>query len=390
MDTTRTTRSTTRSTLRSRRTWSAVGLAAVTALALVGCSDDRGATDTGDAAQRSTASPPADLAAGQVAPDGSTTDVVSGLESPWSVVPVGDDGDAFVSERDSARVLELRTDGSTRAVGTVAGVQHGGEGGLLGLALHDDDLFVYSTAEDGNRIQRYELTGGTGSWQLGDATTVIDGLPANTFHDGGRIAFGPDGMLYASVGDAGNRSEAQDRDSLAGKILRMTPDGDVPDDNPFDGSPVWSLGHRNVQGLGWAADGTMFAAEFGQDRWDELNVVEPGKDYGWPEVEGTGGEGRGFVDPVQQWSTDEASPSGLTVIGDTVFVANLKGESVRGVPVSDPSTATEYFAGDFGRIRTVLPGPDDTLWFVTNNTDGRGDPRDGDDRIVSVPLTTGS
>ncbi len=121
-------------------------------------------------------------------------------------------------------------------------------------------------------------------------------------------------MLYASVGDAGNRSEAQDRDSLAGKILRVTPDGTVPDDNPFDGSPVWSLGHRNVQGMGWAADGTMFAAEFGENRWDELNVVEPGKDYGWPEVEGTGGEDRGFVDPVQQWSTDEASPSGLTVI----------------------------------------------------------------------------
>ncbi|MDM7892647.1 PQQ-dependent sugar dehydrogenase [Curtobacterium caseinilyticum] len=384
MDTTRSTRH------RSRRAWSAVGLAAAAALALTACSDDTATTDTsGVAEQRRTASPPADLAAGQVAPDGATTDVVTGLEAPWSVVPVGDDGDAFVSERDSARVLELRADGSTREVGSVDGVRHGGEGGLLGLALHDEDLFVYSTAEDGNRIQRYELTGSAGSWRLGGATTIVDGLPANTFHDGGRIAFGPDGMLYASVGDAGNRSEAQDRDSLAGKILRITPDGEVPDDNPFDGSLVWSLGHRNVQGLGWAADGTMFAAEFGQDRWDELNVVEPGKDYGWPEVEGTGGEDRGFVDPVQQWSTDEASPSGLTVIGDTVFVANLKGESVRGVPVSDPSTATEYFAGDFGRIRTVLPGPDDTLWFVTNNTDGRGDPRDGDDRIVSVPLTTG-
>ena len=383
MDTTRNTRH------RSRRAWSAVGIAAAAALALTACSDDPATTDTsGVAEQRRTASPPADLAAGQVAPDGGTTDVVTGLESPWSVVPVGDDGDAFVSERDSARVLELRADGSTREVGSVDGVRHGGEGGLLGLALHDEDLFVYSTAEDGNRIQRYELTGSAGSWRLGGASTIVDGLPANTFHDGGRIAFGPDGMLYASVGDAGNRSEAQDRDSLAGKILRMTPDGEVPDDNPFDGSLVWSLGHRNVQGLGWAANGTMFAAEFGQDRWDELNVVEPGKDYGWPEVEGTGGEDRGFVDPVQQWSTDEASPSGLTVIGDTVFVANLKGESVRGVPVSDPSTATEYFAGDFGRIRTVLPGPDDTLWFVTNNTDGRGDPRDVDDRIVSVPLTT--
>ncbi len=289
MDTTR--------TRRSRRTWSALGLAAVAALGLTACSDDRTATGPDDpAGQRSTASPPADLAAGQLAPDGRTTDVVSGLEAPWSVVPVGDDGDAFVSERDSARVLELRADGSTREVGTVEGVRHGGEGGLLGLALHDDDLFVYSTADDGNRIERYDLTGDTGSYRLGGATTVIDGLPANTFHDGGRIAFGPDGMLYASVGDAGQRSEAQDRDSFAGKILRVTPDGGVPDDNPFAGSPVWSLGHRNVQGMGWAADGTMFAAEFGEDRWDELNVIEPGGNHGWPEVEGTGGEDRGFVD----------------------------------------------------------------------------------------------
>ena len=373
MDTTRTTRSphTTR--------WTALGLAAAAALVLSACSDD----GTGDPDGGSGGAPARTGSATAAA----TTDVVTGLEAPWSVVPVGDRGDAFISERDSARVLELRPGGSTREVGAVPGVRHGGEGGLLGLALHDGDLFVYSTADDGNRVQRFTLTGGTGTYRLGDATTVLDGLPRNTFHDGGRIAFGPDGMLYVSVGDAGNRPAAQDRASLAGKILRVTPDGAVPEDNPFPGSPVWSLGHRNVQGMGWAADGTMFAAEFGQDAWDELNVIEPGKDHGWPEVEGVGGEARGFVDPVQQWSTDDASPSGLTVIGDTVYVANLKGASVRAVPVSDPGTSTVFFAGEFGRIRTVLAGPDDTLWFVTNNTDGRGDPREGDDRIVSVPLT---
>ncbi|MGN7190527.1 PQQ-dependent sugar dehydrogenase [Curtobacterium sp. SAFR-003] len=373
MDTTRTTRSP------HTARWTALGLAAAAALVLSACSDD----GTGDPDGGSGGAPARTGSATAAA----TTDVVTGLEAPWSVVPVGDRGDAFISERDSARVLELRPDGSTREVGTVPGVRHGGEGGLLGLALHDGDLFVYSTADDGNRVQRFTLTGGTGTYRLGDATTVLDGLPRNTFHDGGRIAFGPDGMLYVSVGDAGNRPAAQDRASLAGKILRVTPDGAVPEDNPFPGSPVWSLGHRNVQGMGWAADGTMFAAEFGQDAWDELNVIEPGQDHGWPEVEGVGGEARGFVDPVQQWSTDDASPSGLTVIGDTVYVANLKGASVRAVPVSDPGTSTVFFAGEFGRIRTVLAGPDDTLWFVTNNTDGRGDPREGDDRIVSVPLT---
>ncbi|ROP72555.1 sorbosone dehydrogenase family protein [Curtobacterium sp. PhB115] len=371
------------------RAWSVAGLTAVAALVLSACtgdgSDGTGGTDGAAPTARATA--PADLSSGQVAPDGDTTDVVTGLAAPWSVVRTGDDGDALVSERDSAKVLELRDDGTTREVGAVDGVSHGGEGGLLGLALHDDDLFVYSTADDGNRVQRYELTGSEGSWALGDATTIIDGLPANTFHDGGRIAFGPDGMLYASVGDAGTSSDAQDEDSLAGKILRLTPDGDVPDDNPFDGSPVWSLGHRNVQGMGWTSDGTMFASEFGQDTHDELNVIEAGENYGWPEVEGTGGEDQGFVDPVQQWSTDEASPSGLAVVDDTVFVANLRGEVLRAIPADEPGTATEYFAGDFGRIRTVLEGPSDTLWFVTNNTDGRGDPSADDDRIVSVPLT---
>ncbi|PYY59456.1 PQQ-dependent sugar dehydrogenase [Curtobacterium sp. MCSS17_011] len=377
-------------TPRSRRLWSVAGLAAVATLALTACTSGDGAEQDGsDRGGSSTAraSAPAGLSAGQVALNGDTTDVVTGLEAPWSVVLTGDDGDALVSERDSARVLELRSDGTTRQVGTVDGVSHGGEGGLLGLALHDDDLFVYSTADDGNRIQRYELTGTTGSWGLGEATTIIDGLPKNTFHDGGRIEFGPDDMLYASVGDAGASTDAQDEDSLAGKILRLTPDGDVPADNPIDGSPVWSLGHRNVQGMGWSSDGTMFASEFGENTHDELNVIEPGADYGWPEVEGTGGEDQGFVDPVQQWSTDEASPSGLAVVDDTVFVANLRGEVLRAVPADDPGTATEYFAGDFGRIRTVLEGPSDTLWFVTNNTDGRGTPSSGDDRIVSVPFT---
>lgn len=373
---------------RTRRGWSAAGIAAVAALALVGCADgtpdDDRRTSTSSSAR---ATAPADLPTGQIALDGDTTDVVTGLEAPWSVVRTGDGGDALVSERDSAKVLELQDDGTTREVGTVDGVSHGGEGGLLGLALHDGDLFVYSTADDGNRIQRFDLTGSTGSWALGDATTIIDGLPSNTFHDGGRIAFGPDDMLYASVGDAGTSTDAQDEDSLAGKILRLTPDGDVPDDNPFDGSPVWSLGHRNVQGLGWSSDGTMFASEFGENTLDELNVIEAGENYGWPEVEGEGGEDRGFVDPVQQWSTDEASPSGLTVVDDTVFVANLRGEVLRAIPADDPGTSTEYFPGEFGRIRTVLEGPSDTLWFVTNNTDGRGDPADGDDRIVSVPLS---
>lgn len=375
-------------TVRAMRTRTASPLVVLTlvALTLSGCTAGSDADD--EPTRRAATAPPTptDLADGEVVPTGAVTDVATGLDAPWSVV-LTDDGTPLVSLRDSGDVLELGDDGTPRTVGSIDGVSHGGEGGLLGLALHDDALYVYSTADDGNRVQRYPLTGSAGSFALGDPTTVIDELPANTFHDGGRIAFGPDDMLYVTVGDAGNRSEAQDRSSLAGKILRLTPTGDVPDDNPFDGSPVWSYGHRNVQGLGWASDGTMFASEFGEDTWDELNVIEPGKDYGWPEVEGAGGTSQGFVDPVRQWSTDAASPSGLAVVDDTVFIANLRGEVLRSVPAADPSDSREWFSGEYGRLRTVLAGPDGTLWFVTNNTDGRGTPGAGDDRILSVGLT---
>ena len=363
----------------------AVALAAAVALVLSGCTY----SVADPAASEPPVSSPSPLGSDEVEPTGERDVVASGLDAPWSVILDGDS--ALVSERDSGDILEIRANGAKRVVGTVPGIAHGGEGGLLGLALDDDHrLYVYSTGDDGNRIQRFALSGAVGNLGLGRATTILDGLPSQSVHNGGRIAFGPDGMLYASVGDATNRGSAQDLDALSGKILRMTPDGDVPDDNPFDGSLVYSYGHRNVQGLGWAADGTMFAAEFGQDTWDELNVIEPGANYGWPTVEGKGG-GAGLTDPVQQWPTDDASPSGLVVLGGTVFIANLKGERIRGIPAADPTTAREYFVGangvgEYGRIRSVLEGPDGSLWFVTNNTDGRGSPRDGDDRIVSAQL----
>ena len=173
-------------------------------------------------------------------------------------------------------------------------------------------------------------------------------------------------------------------------IALRTPTGDVPTDNPLAGSPVWSMGHRNPQGIAWDAWGGMWAAEFGQDRWDELNSVSPGADYGWPDVEGRSSSGD-TISPLLQWSTDDASPSGLTAVGSTLFMAGLGGEKLFEiqVPAESEATPTERFAGDdsLGRIRDVLPGPDGTLWLVTSNTDGRGSPGADDDRIVSVPLT---
>ncbi|HLT62198.1 MAG TPA: PQQ-dependent sugar dehydrogenase, partial [Microlunatus sp.] len=349
--------------VRFRRRAAPVAAAIVATLAaavLLGCGPapaDDGGTDPGAGGPGRTVPP--------TVPDGRPTDVSTGLAAPWSVAFHGDT--ALISERDTGTVRELITGGGTRVVGVIDDVRHSGESGLLGLAVDDAGrLYAYSTGPDGNRIQRFALTGEPGSLGLGPAETIIDRLPSATFHDGGRIAFGPDGMLYATVGDAGRREAAQDRDVLAGKILRMTPDGEVPDDNPFPGSLVYSLGHRNPQGLAWADDGTLFAAEFGQNTWDELNIIEPGRNYGWPEVEGAAGDDR-FVDPVQQWSTDRASPSGIVIIGGTVFVANLRGAVLRAVPVVDPGAAEEFYPGEYGRLRDVVRSPRGELWILTNN-----------------------
>jgi len=310
--------------------------------------------------------------------------IATGLDAPWSVTFVGDT--PIVSERDSARILELSPGGTPRVVATIADVSNNGEAGLLGIAVDDQArLFVYSTADNGNRIQRFDFTGTPGSLGLSAPVTILDGIRAASYHDGGRIAFGPDGMLYATVGDAGQSTAAQDLSSLSGKILRMNTDGTAPVDNPFPGSLVYSYGHRNPQGVAWGDDGTMFATEFGQDTWDELNIITPGSNYGWPTVEGIA-ETAGLVDPVQQWPPDQASPSGMTQIDETLFIANLRGEVLRAIPVADPSTFTDYFAGEYGRLRDAALAPDGSLWFVTSNTDGRGNPTSADDRIMSVEV----
>lgn len=321
-----------------------------------------------------------------------TTVVATGLNAPWSIAFHGEA--ALVSERDSARIVEITPTGGVREVARIDGVRPGGEGGLLGLAVHDGMLYTYFTSDDftsddgarsENRIERRPIAGDPGALALGDAETVLDGIPAAGNHNGGRIAFGPDGMLYATTGDAGDRGSAQDPGALSGKILRLTPDGAVPDDNPFPGSPVYTLGHRNPQGIAWTEDGTMYASEFGQDTWDELNEIVAGGNYGWPEVEGIAGR-EGFVDPVQQWAPSTASPSGIAVMDDEIVIANLRGERLRIVPLADTATAFEMHGGAYGRLRDAVVAPDGSVWVLTNNTDGRGDPRDGDDHVLRLDL----
>ena len=319
---------------------------------------------------------------------GERTEISANLAAPWSIAFV--DETALISQRDNGVIRERLSDGSLRDVGTVAGVQHGGEGGLLGIATESGDsapehLYVYSTAADGNRVQRFELTGESGSFGLGAAETLLGGLPSGWSHNGGRLAFGPDGMLYIGVGDAGNPALSQDPASLAGKILRIAPDGSIPSDNPFDGSAVWSLGHRNVQGMTWDETGVMYASEFGQDTWDELNVIEAGANYGWPNVEGIAGD-NGYVDPVQQWAPADASPSGITHVRGMLFIANLRGSNIRVVEIDNLAESQTLYRDDIGRIRDVVAAPDGSVWFISNNTDGRVEPRDGDDRIYRIQL----
>ncbi|WP_234980802.1 PQQ-dependent sugar dehydrogenase [Agromyces cerinus] len=326
-------------------------------------------------------------------PAGAPEPIAAELDAPWSIL-VLPNGGVLVSERDRGDIVEVLPDGSHRVAGTVPGVEAGGEGGLLGLAFlpgdgeRTDRVYAYFTAESDNRVVRLPLTGAPGALALGAPEAVFTGIPkGGTNHNGGRIAFGPDGLLYVTSGDAGNRDAAQDPGSLSGKILRVTADGAAAPGNPF-GNAVWSLGHRNPQGIAWDANGELWAAEFGQNTWDELNLISRGANYGWPIVEGVAGDPR-FVDPVMQWSTSEASPSGLAVIGDTLFLAALRGERVWTIAPATTGGALEaapWFAGDLGRIRDVAAAPDGSLWLITNNTDGRGSPTEGDDRLYRVPL----
>ncbi|GAA5611527.1 PQQ-dependent sugar dehydrogenase [Streptomyces platensis] len=388
-----------------RRSQTAV-LAAASLLLAAGCSSGGAQPEGGGG---SSAAPSKSAAAPGATPESTappakgsvkvTRTLATGLTSPWGVA-VLPGGDLLVASRDTGKIVRIAADsGKKTELGSVPGVDPGGEGGLLGIAVSsafgaDHQVYAYFTTASDNRIARmnYDEKRPPGN-QLGAPDTLFKGIPKGQIHNGGRIAFGPDKMLYAGTGETGDKGLAQDKDSPAGKILRMTPDGEPAHGNPEADSVVYDYGHRNVQGLAWDNGKRLWASEFGQDTWDELNLIEPGKNYGWPEVEGKakgGSKGAGFVNPVEQWKTADASPSGIAFAKGSVWMASLRGERLWRIPLdgTKPVAAPQAFLkGTYGRLRTVVAAGDGTLWLVTSNTDGRGTPHKGDDRILRLKVS---
>jgi len=334
---------------------------------------------------------------------------IENLQIPWSLIFLPD-GRTLVSERPGN--IRLIKDGKIleKPYAKIE-VAHIGEGGLMGLALHpsfpkEPYIYVMHTYRKGdkllNRVIRLKDNGDTGSFDK----VIIEGIPGGKFHNGGRIAFGPDGMLYITAGETFNSELAQNLKSLGGKILRITPEGQIPDDNPFKGSPVYSYGHRNPQGICWQpGTNKLFesehgpSGEFGHFAHDEINIITKGGNYGWPEVIGAPGL-KQYIDPIVVWKKT-TPPSGITFYkgsllkhlkGD-LFVATLRSEALIRMRLEGKDNkvtrierwfSSDYSEGKYGRIRDVVEGPDGALYFLTNNTDGRGTPGPGDDRIYRI------
>lgn len=311
------------------------------------------------------------------------------LEVPWGAA-YGPDDALYVTER-PGRIKQVEPNGDETVADFTDAIAHTGEGGLLGLAFHPDDetvAYTYQTyrAADGltNRVVRHRADRGFAADEV-----VVDDIPGGSVHDGGRLAVGPDDALYVTTGDAGRESAAQSTDSLAGKVLRLTLDGEPHPDNPFD-DYVFTYGHRNPQGLAFR-DGTLYGTEHGPDNDDEINVLRAGRNYGWPEV--TGVDESGYADPIATY-TPTIAPAGAAFYDGPIedwrgdlFFGTLAGRHLHRVGIDETDNVTHqqrYLVSQYGRLRTVFTGPNDHLYVTTSNRDGRGEPAPQDDRVLSI------
>lgn len=358
-------------------------------------------------------------------PAGKATTIVTGLAAPWQVVFLPD-GQALVDERDSGKIVQISKTfkkSTLSVIGQRPPCTKFCEGGTLGMEIARDkapkdaaiakkqpyvgwSLFVYYTTQSDNRVVKYDLARGTnGIWSLLNQKIVVKGIERSahtTTHNGGRLEVGPDGKLWIATGDAGMKAyTSQSWSRLAGSVLRVNLDGTVPADNPVKGSLVYSKGHRDTQGLAWDDYGNLWGTEFGEDTWDELNLIQPKKNYGWPVAEGDFyfltskkvTESK-YTAPTKTYHPKDAACSGANYLRGSLFLACLRGGQVKVIPVLGDKklgTPIEFYKGEFGRLRQIVPAPDGSLWLLTSNKDGRGGWSAGggskdDDRILRIVL----
>jgi glucose/arabinose dehydrogenase len=317
--------------------------------------------------------------------------VTRDLRVPWGITELPS-GAVLVGSRDTATVYRVDVRTGRRATAghvaaSVSNVGVGGEGGLLGLAVSpsfatDRRVYVYFSTRHDNRI----------GWMtyrhrhLSRPHIIVRGIPHGVHHNGGRLAFGPDGMLYAGTGETMRPALAQKMASLGGKILRMTPQGKPAPGNPF-GTLVYSYGHRNVEGLAFDPQGRLWASEFGDHTADELNLIKAGHNYGWPATQGKTSNPK-YTSPVVQWGTAVDSPSGIAYASGAIWMAALHGERLWRIPLHGTKAGKPHavLVHRFGRLRSVLALGPHRLLVTTSNRDGRAPAHPGDDRVLLVQV----
>lgn len=318
------------------------------------------------------------------------TSVATNLVIPWSLDFLPDGSIIFTERSGRIRIVDVDNGVLQEPLMTIDEVVHRGESGLLGITLHPDHsnnhwVYVYYTYQNDDELANKVVRFKKDKHDLGNRTTIIDGIPGGFIHNGGRIKFGPDGYLYITTGDSANSKLAQKKGSLAGKILRLEDDGTVPEDNPFPGSPVYSLGHRNPQGLAWDDRNRLWSTEHGSSATDELNLIKPSNNYGWPEIRGDE-TATGLETPVIHSGSETWAPSGAVYLNGSIYYAGLRSQSLYEAEIGNNKSIElkRHLERNFGRLRGVVVGPDNFLYIFTSNRDGRGVPAERDDKIIRI------